>query len=100
MRAFERTLEQVPAWGREGHALPLGRAVGHTGEIDPNAPVESLRLFGVTRHAPCSMGDTVVLVRHGEGALLQGVNSSQCLPSPGIAVRDTDDGRVLVTGPR
>ncbi len=38
--------DQFPVFGREGHALPLGRAVQHTGEIDQAAPLEGLWVFG------------------------------------------------------
>jgi len=39
-------LDQFPVFGREGCALPLGRAVQHTGEIDAGAPLERLWVFG------------------------------------------------------
>jgi len=100
MRVVQRAIDQVPAWGREGHALALGRAVQHTGEIDIQAPVQSLRLFGVPRHAPCVMGAGIEWRKHAEGALLVGVRSSQCIVSSGLAVRDTGDARVLVSAPR
>lgn len=43
---YRATLDQFPAFGREGTALPLGRAVQHTGEIDAAAPLEQLWVFG------------------------------------------------------
>ncbi|MEP7205848.1 MAG: alpha-xylosidase [Casimicrobiaceae bacterium] len=43
---YHAPLDGFPVFGREGHALPLGRAVQHTGEIDPERPLESLWLFG------------------------------------------------------
>ena len=39
-------LDQFPVFGREGHALPLGRAVQHTGDIDATNPLDQLWLFG------------------------------------------------------
>jgi hypothetical protein len=33
-------------FGREGYALPLGRAVQHTGEMNVDNPLEPLWLFG------------------------------------------------------
>jgi alpha-D-xyloside xylohydrolase len=39
-------LAQFPVFGREGYALPLGRAVQHTGEIDALAPLQELWVFG------------------------------------------------------
>lgn len=43
---YRAPLDQFPVFGREGHALPLGRAVQHTGEIDAASPLEQLWLFG------------------------------------------------------
>ena len=43
---YRATLDQFPVFGREGYALPLGRAVQHTGEIDATNPLEQLWVFG------------------------------------------------------
>jgi len=43
---YRAKLDQFPLFGREGYALPLGRAVQHTGEIDDASPLELLWLFG------------------------------------------------------
>ncbi len=43
---YRAALDQFPVFGREGHALPLGPAVQHTGEIDPARPLQQLWLFG------------------------------------------------------
>jgi len=43
---YRASLDQFPVFGREGHALPLGPAVQHTGEIDPARPLQQLWLFG------------------------------------------------------
>ena len=43
---YRAGLDQFPVFGREGHALPLGPAVQHTGEIDPARPLLQLWLFG------------------------------------------------------
>jgi len=43
---YSATLDQFPVFGREGYALPLGRAVQHTGEIDIGRPLEQLWVFG------------------------------------------------------
>lgn len=43
---YRASLDQFPVFGREGHALPLGRAVQHTGEIDATNPLDQLWLFG------------------------------------------------------
>jgi alpha-D-xyloside xylohydrolase len=43
---YAARLDQFPVFGREGCALPLGRAVQHTGEINRENPLELLWLFG------------------------------------------------------
>ena len=43
---YKAALDQFPVFGREGYALPLGRAVQHTGEIDVARPLEQLWVFG------------------------------------------------------
>jgi alpha-D-xyloside xylohydrolase len=43
---YRAALDQFPVFGREGHALPLGPAAQHTGEIDPARPLQQLWLFG------------------------------------------------------
>ncbi len=47
---YRATADQFPVFGREGHVLPLGRAVQHTGEIDAGRPLASLWLFGAPAH--------------------------------------------------
>lgn len=47
---YAAELDQFPVFGREGHPLPLGRAVQHTGEADATQPLEALWLFGTPRH--------------------------------------------------
>jgi alpha-glucosidase (family GH31 glycosyl hydrolase) len=48
---YQATLDRFPVFGREGHALPLGRAVQHTGEIDIERPLEQLWVFGAPTHS-------------------------------------------------
>lgn len=48
---YRATLDRFPVFGREGHALPLGPAVQHTGEIDSERPLNALWLFGKPAHA-------------------------------------------------
>ena len=43
---YRAKLDQFPVFAREGYVLPLGRAVQHTGEIDPEKPIELLWVFG------------------------------------------------------
>jgi hypothetical protein len=39
-------LDKFPVFGREGHTLPLGPVVQHTGAIDAAKPLAALYLFG------------------------------------------------------
>jgi alpha-D-xyloside xylohydrolase len=64
---YRARLDQFPAFGREGYALPLGRAVQHTGEIDPDAPLEMLWVFGKPKF-PLDGFDQVRIEADGEGA--------------------------------
>lgn len=43
---YKARIEQFPVFAREGYALPLGRAVQHTSEIDAARPLELLWVFG------------------------------------------------------
>ena len=43
---YKAALDQFPVFGREGHVLPLGPAVQHTGEIGDAKSVEQLWVFG------------------------------------------------------
>jgi len=43
---YRAAVDQFPVFGREGHVLPLGRAVQHTAEIDTGLPLERLWIFG------------------------------------------------------
>jgi len=43
---YAAKLDQFPVFGREGYALPLGRAVQHTGELNAGVPLEALWIFG------------------------------------------------------
>jgi alpha-D-xyloside xylohydrolase len=47
---YAAKLDQFPVFGREGFALPLGRAVQHTGEMHDELPVEALWVFGRPAH--------------------------------------------------
>lgn len=47
---YAAKLDQFPVFGREGYALPLGRAVQHTGEINAEHPLEALWIFGRPAH--------------------------------------------------
>jgi alpha-D-xyloside xylohydrolase len=48
---YAAKLDQFPVFGREGYALPLGRAFQHTGEISVDKPHDALWGFGQPTHA-------------------------------------------------
>jgi alpha-D-xyloside xylohydrolase len=52
LRLRDIPLDRLPVFGREGHALPLGRAVQRAADIDWNDPAEEVLLFGPPAHAP------------------------------------------------
>jgi alpha-D-xyloside xylohydrolase len=63
------TLDQFPIFGREGYALPLGRAVQHTGEIDKTNPLESLWVFGKPLQSLDGFGQ-IKIDADGEGGMV------------------------------
>lgn len=85
-RVVDKALDQVPAWGREGHVLCLGAAVMHTGEINLQAPVETVQLFGVPSQPPCVIDNCVSLTIEGGVARLHGIDVSQCISGRGTRV--------------
>jgi len=94
VRVVHKALDQLPAWGREGHVLCLGRAVMHTGEIDLTAPIEQVRVFGSPTTQPCVMNECVRLIQENGVTHLVGTNlrANQCQPSKGYRVADTATG--------
>lgn len=48
---YRAALDRFPVFGREGHALPLGPVVQHTGEVDREHPLNALWVFGKPAHA-------------------------------------------------
>lgn len=78
---YRAKLDQFPVFAREGYALPLGRAVQHTGEIDAARPLELLWVFGrpavplagfAQARIDLTGDDVAVRVAHGVRAELWG----------------------------
>ena len=46
MLDLEVPLDTIPLFGREGHVLPLGPVVQHTGELDGPLVVDEVMAFG------------------------------------------------------
>lgn len=67
---IEAPLDWIPVFGREGHVLPLGPVVQHTGAIDPAAPVNELWAFGLPRHAPAFAGPPLAFTGNDRGAAI------------------------------
>ena len=72
---YQAALDQFPVFGREGHLLPLGPAVQHTGEIDVAAPLERLWAFG---------RPTVPLVGYAQACTVEAADASG---GPVLAIR-------------
>lgn len=71
---YKAALDQLPVFGHEGHVLPLGPAVQHTGEIDAQRPIEHAWVFGKPAHAFAATGFEVEIGREGPRiAAAQGV---------------------------
>lgn len=92
IRTISKSIEQLPAWGREGHLLCLGRAVQHTGEIDLASPVEEVRVFGVPTSAPCVMQSAVTVTWEQGDACITGIKASQCRLPAGLQAVDIAGG--------
>jgi alpha-D-xyloside xylohydrolase len=88
VRVIQKAIDALPAWGREGHVLCLGRAVMHTGEINVSAPIEELRVFGMPRHAPSVMNQCVTLTQENGVAKLAGIVAKQCSLTKGFRALD------------
>ncbi len=87
---YRATLDQFPVFGREGHALPLGPAVQHTGEIDRLLPLEALWVFGPPRETLAGF----VQVSIGAGA--DGAMVVDAVPELAIEVFGDGEGRDVV----
>jgi alpha-D-xyloside xylohydrolase len=58
---YKAALDQFPVFGREGHVLPLGRAVQHTGEIDLARPLDQIWVFGRPTHPSQEFAQATIL---------------------------------------
>jgi alpha-D-xyloside xylohydrolase len=92
VRVIKKAIDELPAWGREGHVLCLGRAVMHTGEIDLAAPIEEVRVFGEPRAIPCVMNQCVTLSRENGVVMLGGVTAKQCVLTEDLRAVDVAGG--------
>ena len=66
---YRATLDRFPVFGREGHALPLGPEVQHSGEIDGERPLNALWLFGKPAHSLDGFAQASV-VPNADGAIV------------------------------
>lgn len=84
VKTIQRNIDQLPAWGREGHVLPLGPAVMHTGEMDVTKPVDEVRVFGWPRVAPNVMNGVIPLTFEADAAYLGRIPVSACRLARGL----------------
>ncbi|MEP6677961.1 MAG: TIM-barrel domain-containing protein [Betaproteobacteria bacterium] len=85
---YRAKLEQFPVFGRQGHALPLGRAVQHTGQIDAAAPLEMLWVFGPPELALDGFAQASIVTDAEERRAVR--------VAPGVTVEVFGDGAVDV----
>ena len=67
---YRAALDQFPVFGREGHALPLGPAVQHTGEIDELRPLDALWVFGAPTQTLAGFAQVSIAARAGEAMVV------------------------------
>jgi alpha-D-xyloside xylohydrolase len=63
---YRATLDRFPVFGREGGALPLGPVVQSTREIDPQAPLAALWLFGRPAQPLAGFAQAKIALRESE----------------------------------
>ncbi|MCM0019968.1 MAG: glycoside hydrolase family 31 protein, partial [Tagaea sp.] len=61
MRVSNVPLDRLPVYVRAGHAIALGRAVMHTGEIDRQDPIEEIAFYGKPEVTPLAGDEALVL---------------------------------------
>jgi alpha-D-xyloside xylohydrolase len=66
---YRATLERFPVFGREGWALPLGPAVQCTREIDRQAPLDALYVFGRPTQALAGFAQAGIAVHESEAVV-------------------------------
>jgi alpha-D-xyloside xylohydrolase len=64
-------LEHIPVFGREGHMLPLGPAVQHTGELKPEMDLEEVWVFGIPQYSLELPGLTLTPNPESQDALIK-----------------------------
>jgi alpha-D-xyloside xylohydrolase len=89
-RTIERDvpLNSIPLFGREGHLLPLGPVVQHTGELPAPLTVEEVLVFGAPSASldlPVTDGDGVLVGTVTLGPTTDGaVHGLEQLALPGV----------------
>ena len=86
---YRAKLDQFPVFAREGYALPLGRAVQHTGEIDAARPLELLWVFGKP---------TVPLEGYAQARIDAGTDGYAIRVAPGVKTELWGDAASLAVG--
>jgi alpha-D-xyloside xylohydrolase len=66
---YRATLDKFPVFGREGYALPLGPVVQSTGEIDLQAPLDALYVFGKPARALDGFAQAKIASGDGEATV-------------------------------
>ena len=76
IRVSHVPLDRLPVYVRGGHAIALGRAVMHTGEIDRKDPIEEIVFYGKPEVTPLAGDDALTLeIARGEAVITGAPNA-------------------------
>ncbi len=83
---FEKSLDGLPVFGREGHILCLGPEAQSTHEINSIRPVTEAWLFGLPAVDPCVTAIKVKVMQMQGNAYIKGLEGTKVLPALGYEV--------------
>jgi alpha-D-xyloside xylohydrolase len=83
---FEKELDGIPVFGREGHILCLGPEAQSTAEINTIRPVTEAWLFGLPAVDPCVTSIKVKVMQMQGNAYIKGLEGTKVLAAWGYEV--------------
>ena len=96
VRRVAKPIDQLPVYGRAGHALALGRAMQHTGEIRFEESRSRNSGSLVPRQVPVVMGGVLSFEARGSEASIGGITSKPVPRHARCRCARSGDRRVLV----
>jgi hypothetical protein len=93
MRVANVPLDRLPVYVRAGHAIALGRAVMHTGEIDRKDPIEEIVFYGKPEITPLAGDEALSLDIERGRPVLSGAPGAKLVGHGCVPRREA--GRVL-----